>query len=70
MTMDRILTSRRNPAKSGLFRLFRNALAARRQRLALAKLDDWLLKDVGIDRAGAETEAHRSVWDVPSSWLR
>jgi uncharacterized protein YjiS (DUF1127 family) len=70
MTMDRILTSRGRPATPGLFRLFRNALAVRRQRLALEKLDDWLLKDVGIDRARAEAEAHRPVWDVPSSWLR
>ena len=33
-----------------------------RNRRALAKLDDHLLRDVGISRAGAEREAAKPFW--------
>lgn len=40
-------------------------LAVARQRRHLMKLDDRLLKDVGISRADAEREAARKFWDLP-----
>ena len=39
-----------------------------RQRRALAKLDDHALKDIGVTRREAQTEATRSVWDAPENW--
>jgi uncharacterized protein YjiS (DUF1127 family) len=40
----------------------REALAHRRQRRALAKLDDRLLDDTGISRSEADREAGRQPW--------
>ncbi len=37
-------------------------LERRRQRLALARLDDRLLRDIGLGRAQAEREACRPGW--------
>lgn len=45
-------------------------LAARRQRQALARLDEARLHDIGLDRATAEAESRRPAWDVPSHWLK
>ena len=42
----------------------------RRQRKALARLDDAALRDLGLTRREAITEARRKIWDVPSNWLR
>ena len=39
-----------------------------RTRRQLGDLDDHILKDIGIDRARAEQEAKRPIWDVPASW--
>jgi len=59
------LIFRRRP---GLFaRLWRMA-ALRRQRLDLARLDDRLLRDIGLTRTAAETEAARPAWDAPRHW--
>lgn len=41
------------------------ALAVRRQREALAALDDRALRDLGIDRQTAWNEANRPFWDLP-----
>jgi uncharacterized protein YjiS (DUF1127 family) len=38
-------------------------LMRRRERLALAELDDRLLKDIGVDRVTAMREAERPFWD-------
>ena len=40
-------------------------LAVWRQRRVLARLDDNVLKDIGISRAEAEAEAARPFWDLP-----
>lgn len=37
-------------------------LAKQRSRLALGQLDDRMLRDIGIDRATAVSEAERSIW--------
>ncbi|WP_438826861.1 DUF1127 domain-containing protein [Rhodovulum iodosum] len=52
-----------------LSRLFLG-LGAARQRRRLAELDDALLRDIGLTRQDALSEARRPVWDVPQSWLR
>ncbi len=36
-----------------------------RQRQRLAALDDRTLKDIGISRATAQSEARRPFWDLP-----
>lgn len=45
-------------------------LALRRQRRALAKLDDSSLTDLGLTRAEALAESNRGFWDAPAHWLR
>ncbi|WP_099824371.1 DUF1127 domain-containing protein [Oceaniglobus indicus] len=52
--------------RSGLIAVLANALAARRQRIALAGLDDDRLCDIGLTRAEAEQESRRPLWDVPA----
>ena len=47
---------------------FRMSLTARRQRAALAKLDDAALADIGLTRLQANIEAKRPLWDVPANW--
>jgi uncharacterized protein YjiS (DUF1127 family) len=39
-----------------------------RSRRALVRLDDHLLRDIGLTRAQAEAEALRPVWDAPLHW--
>lgn len=48
----------------------RFAIALRRQRAALAKLNAVALQDLGLSRDEALQEAARPVWDVPASWRR
>lgn len=43
-------------------------IAMRAQRRQLAQLDDAMLDDIGLTRAGAAIEAARPIWDVPSNW--
>jgi uncharacterized protein YjiS (DUF1127 family) len=40
----------------------------RRQRQALAALDNARLQDIGLTRAEAEEEARRPLWDAPAHW--
>ena len=47
---------------------FGQMASLRRQRKALARLDDMSLRDMGLTRAQAETEARRAAWDVPANW--
>lgn len=67
------MTIRRVQKQSILGRLaetLRLGAAARRQRAALANLDDALLTDIGLSARTAKTEADRPFWDVPASWRR
>ncbi len=67
-TSDVVLSpTRRRP--SALQRL-RIALATWRQRQTLARLDDHLLRDLGLSRRDVESEVHRPIWDVPDFWRR
>ena len=43
-------------------------LALARQRRQLAKLDDRLLSDIGVNKNTAMAEATRPIWDVPNNW--
>ena len=67
------MTIRRVEIKGTLDRLaetIRLGFAAHRQRRALANLTDVQLADIGLSARTAMTEAHRSFWDVPTSWRR
>jgi uncharacterized protein YjiS (DUF1127 family) len=52
---------------SFLRRLHRQAGMARSRR-DLRRLDDHLLRDIGLTRHEAETEAARAPWDAPQHW--
>lgn len=51
-----------------LFDRIRAATALRRQRQALLRLDEALLRDIGITRCEAESEAKTPFWDAPTHW--
>jgi uncharacterized protein YjiS (DUF1127 family) len=42
--------------------------AMARSRRSLRKLDDHLLRDIGLSRSDALVEADRPAWDAPSHW--
>ena len=44
------------------------ANALHRQHQALLRLDDALLRDIGLTRHEAESEANHRVWDAPTHW--
>jgi len=58
------------PVRSGfsLVQFARTVWAVRRQRLALARLDDAALADVGLTRAQVKRELDKPIWDVPATW--
>lgn len=66
----RIAATAEAVSRPSLWHRFIVALSLRRQRKALARLDDRLLDDVGLDRDAALAEAARPVWDVPRHWQR
>ncbi len=45
-------------------------MAALRTRRRLMELDEHLLRDIGLTRSEAQTEAEKPAWDVPAGWLR
>lgn len=51
-----------------LFSRLRTAEALAKSRRRLARLDDHLLRDIGLTRTEAEAEAERSAWDSPLHW--
>lgn len=56
---------------SALARLPARLLAAQalaRSRCSLGRLDDHILRDIGLTRDQAESEARRSPWDAPMHW--
>lgn len=55
------------PRPSLLVRLL-HALAVSRSRRALTRLDDHLLRDIGLTRDEAEAEARRRDWGAPLHW--
>ena len=65
LTDTRSLTRSPRLRRLGLF----GYLALYRQRKALAALDDRALKDIGLTREEAMTEARRPVWAAPHHWF-
>jgi uncharacterized protein YjiS (DUF1127 family) len=59
------LTRGHGPRRS-LFALIATAC----QRRHLARLDDHLLRDIGLSRTEAQTESARRFWDAPGHWHR
>ncbi len=61
-------------AEPGLWLRLRGRLALmaalRRQRRALAEMDETRLADLGISPDEARAEAARAAWDVPGHWRR
>ena len=53
---------------SRLFALIAGRIALSRSRRGLRRLDDHLLRDIGLTRQEAEVEASRAAWDAPSHW--
>ena len=51
-----------------LVALFLRSIGLHRQRKQLARLDDRLLRDIGLTAAEAAQEAARPAWDVPDQW--
>ena len=47
-----------------------DVLALRRSRQSLATLDDHMLRDIGLTREQAQSEADRAAWDVSPTWRR
>ena len=50
--------------RPGLWARLAQAVEMRRTRHLLAEMDDRMLADIGMDRAGAHAEANRPVWDL------
>lgn len=49
---------------------FLHQLERWRSRQHLARLDDHLLRDIGLTREIAEAEARLPPWDAPKHWFR
>jgi len=47
---------------TGLFDFLGKCRSLRRERRALASLDDWMLKDIGVSRADVEGELAKPIW--------
>lgn len=52
-----------------LIRAIGRGAALVRSRRALARLDDHLLRDIGLTRQEANIESRRAPWDAPPHWL-
>lgn len=57
-------------ARAGALKWVAAALTTHRSRVDLRNLDDHMLKDIGVTRQQAATEADRPIWSVPGHWLR
>lgn len=53
-----------------LAKRFRAYGSISRERVALARLTDAALDDIGITRSEAEKEVNRLFWDAPTHWIR
>ena len=57
--------------RNWILRLLDRYLAAQalhRQHQALLRLDDTMLRDIGISRSMAEAITAKPVWDAPTHW--
>ncbi len=60
--------SRRQGLFIHLWTRLMQAQRLRRERSRLSKLDDHMLRDIGLTRDAAATESARPMWDVPAHW--
>lgn len=58
----------RTGARIGFWAWMRLALAVRKERKQLTRLDEHELRDLGLDKPTALAEAKRGLWDVPHHW--
>jgi uncharacterized protein YjiS (DUF1127 family) len=58
----------RSRPQPGFLRRLLHLAAVARARHDLARLDDRLLRDIGLTRDEADRELSRPVWDVPPHW--
>jgi uncharacterized protein YjiS (DUF1127 family) len=56
--------------KIRLLRRLSAAIALHRQRQDMLKLDDHMLRDIGLTPAMVHAEAARPFWDAPDSWMQ
>ncbi|MEO6299895.1 MAG: DUF1127 domain-containing protein [Paracoccaceae bacterium] len=54
----------------GFFARIKRARSLHQERQALLRMDDALLRDIGLTREQALDEAARPIWDAPSTWRR
>lgn len=69
--MPALIHARSHRALARPMHLVRSALhrwAQHRSAQGLLKLDDHLLRDIGLTRAEAEAEAARAAWNAPLHW--
>lgn len=52
------------PAHHGFWRIFVVWYERHRQRRRLTELDDFMLRDIGVDRATAGQEARKPFWQA------
>ncbi|MEM9969634.1 MAG: DUF1127 domain-containing protein [Pseudomonadota bacterium] len=62
------LAIRGTQPRKGFARFIFSILRLGKSRQDLRKLDDHLLRDLGITREEAKKEADRPIWDVPANW--
>lgn len=65
-----ILHSRLHIRRRSLLSRLLDLWSLSRQRHALSGLDDHLLRDIGLTRNAAQSEAERPIWDAPATWRR
>ena len=58
----------RSSVRLGLWPALKLMMAVRKERKQLALLDEFQLKDLGLDKPMALSEAKRRLWDVPHHW--
>lgn len=57
-----------NRKRFSLLSILRGLITLRQSRIALSKLTDSQLADIGVTPHEAQAEAGRPVWDVPQDW--
>jgi len=58
------VAARHTSQQTGFLKLVQDWMDISKQRRALAEMSDHQLKDIGVTRFDAETEAARPFWDV------
>lgn len=56
------------PVSTGFTSRIREALALRRRRNSVNRLDDHALEDIGLTRRDIEAAPARTLWDIPPCW--